>query len=228
MDSKKININKYEAIISHFIRHEENAKNYLAFLNLIIKNPYSSYINQILKLQKENHNLFGEKGARLKIKKRGKMGIKAHFRKEDPSFSLKNYCKNELNSYINFFDDFLEFNQNNVKERFSRLLHIYRIDFHYSYYPPIKRKFSKFSLTEVKRAKDFYNESNLYMETDKDRKYLTASIFNRISVEEKEKEAVIREKQKNFIRIVFKKYKDLINNNKGIKRKFNKILFKKF
>jgi len=227
MDSKKININKYEAIISHFVRYEENEKNYLAFLNLITKNPYISYINQILNLQKENHNLFGEKGARLKIKKRGKIGIKAHFRKEDPSFSLKNYCQNELIPYINLFDNFLEFNQNNVQERFSRLLHIYRVDYHYSYYP-VKRKLKKFSLTEAKTVKDFYNESNLYIETDKDRKYLTASIFKRISVEEKEKEAVIREKQKNFIQIVFRKYKNLINNNKGIKKKFNKILFKKF
>jgi hypothetical protein len=81
---------------------------------------------QILDLEIENHNIFGEKIGRLKIKIRGKIGIKAHLKKEIPQITLINFDK-EIERPL-FFENFLNLEQINQKERLSRLLHINKND----------------------------------------------------------------------------------------------------
>lgn len=79
--------------------------------------------NEIEPLQQETHNFFGESKGRLKIQKRGWIGLRAHIIKEKPLYTIQ---KSTLED--NIIADYFNFYQNNTLERDDRLLYIQKID----------------------------------------------------------------------------------------------------
>lgn len=91
-------------------------------------NFYNLLTKQYEEFQQEFHNCFGEKKGRMKLIKRRYLGHRAHLRKEIPIISLINLYEKE--EEVDNIASFLNLENNNNIERFSRVFFIYKMDLH--------------------------------------------------------------------------------------------------
>jgi hypothetical protein len=193
MENKIFQQNKLRITVSKALDIERNnIKNISLHKYLLGLNTYQKLNTQILNIKQEHHNLFGEKKPRLKIKKRVKIGIRAQLRKETPDISLKNFYEEELEQQKNICEDFLNLKQINIIERFSRILHINKINF-------ICRNIDKINENKYNKKKRIII-----------RKILQKLPYYKEDIEDKDN--IIIQKQEKFVQYILK----------NINKKFNK------
>lgn len=91
-----------------------------------ISNKYLCHFNE--EMGENYHMCFGELKPRIRIKKLGKMGCRAHFNKETPLTSLKKFSCEITNKKINDINLFLNLYQSNDKLRLEKLIYLNNLD----------------------------------------------------------------------------------------------------